>query len=243
MPDPIALLFGGMEKLGPGSDADTRHILNLLPARDFETVVDAGCGTGRQTLVLAKELDAPIHAVDSYEPFLTDLRQRAAAAGVGHLVATHCRDINEIPNSFRDVDLLWSEGSAYNIGFEHALRSWAAAIRPGGFLAVSELCWLTPDPPAAAKDFFAAGYPDMHSAEERAVLATSVGYKLLATHTLPRTAWTEGYYEVLGPRAAALANHTDAEVRAFVAETLREIEVFNECPDAYGYVFFLLQRT
>jgi hypothetical protein len=26
-PSPIDLLFGGMEKLGPGSDADTRHVL------------------------------------------------------------------------------------------------------------------------------------------------------------------------------------------------------------------------
>ncbi|HJZ96838.1 MAG TPA: hypothetical protein VKE70_10020, partial [Candidatus Solibacter sp.] len=69
-PDPIALLFGGLEKLGPGGNAHTRHVLRLLPKQQFRLVVDAGCGTGRQTLVLAEQLGVPVHAVDSYEPFL-----------------------------------------------------------------------------------------------------------------------------------------------------------------------------
>ena len=34
-PNPIDLLFGGLEKLGPGSDALTRRALSLLPKRLF----------------------------------------------------------------------------------------------------------------------------------------------------------------------------------------------------------------
>jgi protein-L-isoaspartate O-methyltransferase len=78
--NPIDLLFGGMEKLGPGSNADTLHVLSLLPRQQFHLVVDVGCGTGRQTLALATELGTRVHAVDSYEPFLSDLAHRAAAA-------------------------------------------------------------------------------------------------------------------------------------------------------------------
>jgi hypothetical protein len=48
--DPVRLLFGGMEKLGPGGNAHTVHVLRLLPSQQFRGVVDAGCGTGRQTL-------------------------------------------------------------------------------------------------------------------------------------------------------------------------------------------------
>jgi trans-aconitate methyltransferase len=72
--DPIGLLFGGMEKLGPGGNAQTLAVLRLLPKQQFRVVVDAGCGTGRQTLALAKELGTLVHAVDSYEPFLDDFR-------------------------------------------------------------------------------------------------------------------------------------------------------------------------
>src|SRR5262245_17708351 len=122
--DPISLLFGGMEKLGPGSDADTLHVLRLLPTRQFRLVVDAGCGTGRQTLGLARELGTVIHAIDSHEPFLNDLVRRAGEANVGHLVPPHCMDMKDIPQRFREVDLLWSEGAAYNIGFARALATW-----------------------------------------------------------------------------------------------------------------------
>jgi tRNA G46 methylase TrmB len=84
--NPIDLLFGGMEKLGPGSNSDTQKVLNMLPREDYEVIVDAGCGTGRQTLALAKRLQTLVHAVDSYEPFLVSLEQRAREARIEHLV-------------------------------------------------------------------------------------------------------------------------------------------------------------
>ena len=92
--NPIDLLFGGMEKLGPGGNAHTLHVLRLLPTQQFHVIVDAGCGTGRQTLVLAKALGTLVHAVDAYEPFLHDLTQRTKAAGISILyrrIAWTCR--------------------------------------------------------------------------------------------------------------------------------------------------------
>ena len=93
--DPVDLLFGGMEKLGPGDSAETLQVLRVLPAQRFRLVVDAGCGTGRQTLVLARELGTLVHAVDSHEPFLNDLVQRAKQVGDhGHVqVQVHCMDM------------------------------------------------------------------------------------------------------------------------------------------------------
>ena len=113
---PIDLLFGGMEKLGPGGNAHTLHVLRRLPTQRFRVVVDAGCGTGRQTMVLAKELGTLVHAIDTHQPFLNDLTRRAKQAGIEHLVRTHCMDMEDIPVVFQHIDLLWSEGAAYNIG-------------------------------------------------------------------------------------------------------------------------------
>jgi trans-aconitate methyltransferase len=241
--DPIRLLFGGMEKLGPGGNDHTLHVLRLLPKRSFRVVVDAGCGTGRQTLVLAKELGTRIHAVDSYEPFLDDLRRRAADANLAQLVQTHCMDMKDIPQVFQDIDLLWSEGAAYNIGFSYALALWAAALSRDGFLVVSELSWLKAQIPDVAREFFRTGYPDMQSVADNVAAAHKAAYKVLATYTLPREAWVEGYYDVLASRAKALVDHPEAAVRDFAAETVREIEVFQCAEDSYGYVFYVLQRA
>jgi len=241
--DPIALMFGGMDKLGPGDDGATRQVLASLPRRDFEVVVDAGCGAGRQTLVLAAELQSTVHAVDTFQPFLDSLLARAAQRGIDRRIATHCRDIQDIPGLFPRIDLLWSEGAAYNIGFTHALATWAKAIVPGGYCVVSELTWLANSPPREAAGFFAACYPAMQSLEANIAACQRSGYRLLSTHTLAREAWTAGYYDVLRGRANSLAQHVDAGVRAFAAETLKEIDVFEHHGESYGYVFYALERT
>ena len=241
--NPIDILFGGMEKLGPGGNVHTLSVLRLLPQQQFYVSVDAGCGTGRQTMVLAKELGTLIHAVDSYEPFLNDLTRRAKRAGIEHLIQTHCMDMKNIPSVFQHIDLLWSEGAAYNIGFRNALTVWASAINQGGFAVVSELSWLRDQVPNEVREFFLSGYPDMQSIQQNLAVAENVGFRVLTTYTLPQDAWVEGYYELLEPRAKALIDHPDSSVRDFAAETVEEIKVFKSSEDSYGYVFYVLQRA
>jgi SAM-dependent methyltransferase len=240
--DPVGLLFGGLEKLGPGGNAHTLHVLRLLPKQRFRVVVDAGCGTGRQTLALAKGLGTLVHAVDSSQPFLNDLVRRAREAKVEQLVQAHCMDMKDIPQVFQDIDLLWSEGAAYNIGFSNALAIWAPALVPDGFAVISELSWLKEEAPDAVKEFFRSGYPEMQSVQHNMAVAESAGYELLSTYTLPRQTWVDGYYDILAPRAKALLEHPDPSVRDFAAETVREIEIFQCSEDSYGYVFYVLRR-
>ncbi len=239
---PIDLLFGGLPQLGPGGDEHTRHVLGLLPPRPLRCIVDAGCGTGRQTLVLAAATGAPVHAVDTHAPFLAELERRARDAGVAGQVHRHHMDMAEIPRVFSGVDLIWSEGAAYNIGFAHALRTWAPALVPGGLVVVSELAWLHPEPPEPARTFFRTGYPAMQSVEDNVAAAEAAGYRVLTTYVLPHEAWVQGYYEHLAPRARALETHPHPLVREMARETLEEIAVFEASGDSYGYVFFVLQR-
>lgn len=241
--NPIDLLFGGMEKLGPGDNVHTMNVLNLLPKQQFRLIVDAGCGKGRQTMVLAKKLGTVVHALDTHQPFLDDLTRRAKAAGIEHLIQTYCMDMKDIPGVFQHIDLLWSEGAAYNIGFSNALTIWASAIDPEGFAVVSEMSWLRKQVPDAAREFFQSGYPDMQSIQQNLMVAEQAGYRVLTTYILPKETWVEGYYDILEKRAKILIGHPDPSVKDFAVETLKEIEVFECSEDSYGYVFYVLQRV
>lgn len=240
--DPFDVLFAGLDKLGPGDDTHTRYVLQLLPHQKFSTVVDAGCGTGRQTLVLARELDTLIQAVDSRASFLEQLSQRACTANLERGVQTHCMDMKDIPAVFHDIDLLWSEGAAYSIGFANAFATWARAIAPGGLVVASELSWLKDSPRDAVSEYFRAGYPDMQTIKQNISSIEQAGYRVLTTHTLPPQAWTEGYYDALEPRARQMLDHPDAAVRSLAAETLQEIEIFQRSDGSYGYVFYVARR-
>jgi SAM-dependent methyltransferase len=242
-PNPIDLFFADMDKLSPGDDCLSLYILRSLPEHRFEVVVDAGCGAGRQTFVLADELKTPIHAVDSYQPFLDRLRHRAKEKNLAELVRTHWMDMKDIPSVFPEIDLLWAEGAAYNIGFANALAAWAKAIRPNGFAVVSELCWLRDKIPDVAMEFFRSGYPEMQSVEQNIATAEKAGYKIFNIYALPKEAWVKDYYDILEPRARSLVRHSDHAVRDFAVEALREIGAFKKAQDGYGYVFFVLQRS
>lgn len=87
--------------MAQGGNAHTRQVLRLLPKQQFHVIVDAGCGAGCQTMVLAKELGTLIHAVDSYEPFLNNLMRYTKEARIERLVQTHCMDMKDIPGVFR----------------------------------------------------------------------------------------------------------------------------------------------
>jgi SAM-dependent methyltransferase len=238
----IDLLFADMDKLGPGDDAQTLYVLRSVPRHRFDLVVDAGCGVGRQTFVLARELKVDIYAVDSHQPFLDRLTQQAEQNGLAHLVRTRCMDMTDIPYVFRNIDLLWSEGAAYNIGFPDALTRWAKAISPGGFAVVNELCWLRNSVPDSIGEFFRFGYPNMKSVPENIEIAERAGYEIFNIYALPEKAWIEDYYEILGSRAKSLINHANVAVRNLALETIKEIEAFRQSEGSYGYVFFVLRR-
>jgi SAM-dependent methyltransferase len=242
-PNPVDLLFADMDMQSPGDDSLSLYVLRSLPEHGFELVVDAGCGAGRQTMVLASELGTPIQAVDPYQPFLNRLKRRAQEKGLAHLVQVHCMDMKDIPHVFPTSDLLWAEGAASNIGFANALHTWAQAIEPNGFAVVTELCWLREKIPDAVKEFFRSGYPEMQSVPQNIAIAEEAGYKIFNIHKLPQDAWVEGYYDVLEPRAKSLVNHSDVGVRELAVATLKEIETFKISENSYGYVFYVLQRS
>ena len=212
-----------MEKLGPGSNLDTLQALALVPCSSFDVIVDAGCGTGRQTLVLAHQLESAVHAVDISEQHLSKLERYAKELGMEHLVHTHAMDMADLPTHFPAIDLLWSECSAYHIGFRRALETWFKTIRPGGHAVVSELSWLRPpeDVPPAVRQYFGSGYPEMCTVEENISFAEAAGYEVIASHLLSHEAWIEGYYDRLEPLAHSLLHHSEAAVRVFAQQSNR----------------------
>lgn len=240
---PLALFFGGLDKLGPGSDADTLRVVDMLPQLSLQLVIDAGCGTGRQTLALASRLQTVVHAVDSHAPFLDRLQCRAAEAGIAHLVRVYCMDMVDIPKVFREIDLLWSEGAAWNIGFAQVLKTWHSAIKQQGFAVVSERSWLRKAVSERVRRLVRRAYPAMGSVAENRSAAREAGFFVIGTYTLPPEAWRDGYYDILEARAGTLRDHPDRVIRDFAAAMIEKISIFQSCGDSFGYVFYVMRKA
>ena len=237
-------LFEGLPRQGPGSDACTREALRRLPELPAQPrVLDLGCGSGRSTLVLAQLLRTKVVAVDNHQPFLDQLQATAIERGLEHMVEPRCADMAAPGVPAGSVNLLWSEGAIYLLGFERGLRLWRPLLTPGGCLAVSECSWLTADPPTEAAAFFREGYPGMAGIEQNLERARAAGFDVVDHFTLLPEAWWDEYYAPLEQRMAELAPEADPELAAVIADTRREIELYRSHGDSYGYVFYLLRGS
>lgn len=236
-------LHDGLPKQGPGSEASTVRALALAaPLPAAPRILDLGCGTGRQTLALARATGGQVTAIDVFAPSLAELRRRADAAGLGARIETLQQSMAALELPGRRFDLVWCESAIYTIGFDAGLCAFRPLVAPGGALLVSELTWLREDPPERARRFWDAAYPGMraHAANARAI--EDAGYALAGSFRLPDADWEEGYYGELERRLPALrAAHAEPEARAVLDATAEEIAVFRARAGSFDYVFYVMR--
>ena len=238
-------LTEGLPRQGPGSCAATIRALGLtrgLPLRP--RILDVGCGPGAQTIDLARATGGEIVAVEIRQRFLDELTERAREAGVLSQITTvnvSMFDMNFAPESF---DLIWSEGAIYFAGFAEGLSAWRRFLRPNGWIVVSELSWLIPDPPAEAAQFWARNYPAMKSIERNCQIVAETGYVDADGFVLPVQDWWNNYYEPAERRVAELREKyaDDPDMLATFDETTREHDLFRTYHDSYGYVFYVMRK-
>lgn len=67
-------------------------------------------------------------------------------------------------------------------------------MKPGGYLAFSELSWFTATRPEELEAYWQKGYPGIDSISKKIAVLECDGYSLVAFFQLPEYCWTEKYY-------------------------------------------------
>jgi len=235
-------LHEGLLCQSPGSRASTERAFGFVPRLpESAQILDLGSGPGRQTFDLAALTPARITAIDLLPRFIDGLNRGATERGIADRVVGRVGSMAEIDPHPGGYDLIWCEGAVYNMGFEEALRSWPRWLAPGGCIGLSEVTWLTPDRPRAARDFWQAEYPAMQSHAENLACIASLGYEVLGTFPLPPEDWS-AYYDPLDARIEQMREgETDSQKLAALDEAAGEARLYRESRGAYGYVFYVLR--
>jgi ubiquinone/menaquinone biosynthesis C-methylase UbiE len=86
-------------------------------------IADIGCGTGGQTMVLGENTPCEmIIGVDTWPNFINQFNQNAQIKNLQDRVKGIVGNMENLPFQEEDLDLIWSEGAIYNIGFERGLN-------------------------------------------------------------------------------------------------------------------------
>jgi SAM-dependent methyltransferase len=110
------------------------RVVDALPSLDGRVVLDLGCGVGDQAAALAAR-GARVIGVDVDEELLAHARSRDLPG-----VELRLADLRTLPALGVAADGIWSSlAPAYFPGLPRVLASWAAHLKPGGWMALTEI--------------------------------------------------------------------------------------------------------
>jgi SAM-dependent methyltransferase len=207
-------------------------------------IADIGCGTGASTILLAKELDAEITAVDFLPEFLDELQTRARDHGVAEKINTLSCSMEALPFSDEEFDIIWSEGAIYNMGFETGVAAWNRFLKPGGKLIVSEITWLSATRPPELQSHWDGEYPEIDVASAKIGILEQHGYCPEAYFYLPTHCWTENYYRPMKSRFDAfLERHGRSDqAKGIVEAEKHEMALYERYRDFYSYGVYIAKK-
>lgn len=238
----ICEYFSAIERQGPGSPEVTIKALGFIENLTAESrIADLGCGTGGQTRVLAQNTPGKITGIDLFPAFIDLFNANAQKNGLNERIKGIVGSMDNLPFEEEELDLIWSEGAIYNIGFERGLKEWRRFLKKDGYIAVSEASWFTAERPAEIEYFWLDAYPGIDTIPAKVFQMQNAGYVPVATFILPENCWIENFYI---PQAAAqepfLSKHAGNKTAAdLVANERREAELYSKYKAFYGYVFYI----
>ena len=171
----ICDFFLNTNRQGPGSPEATLKALSFINNLTVQSLIaDLGCGTGGQTMVLAQHTPGSITGLDFFPEFIECFNRNAEKLNLQDRVKGVVGSMDALSFEKESLDLIWSEGAIYNIGFERGLNEWRNYLKPGGYLIpvatfiLPENCWTEHYyvPQAKAKEMFIKKYAGNKTAEK-----------------------------------------------------------------------------
>ena len=240
--DLINEYFTELERLGPGSPAETIRALGFIGNLANKTqIADLGCGTGVQTMVLAQNTEATITALDLYAGSIDKLNATAEKLGLQHRVKGIVASMDNLPFPKEEFDLIWSEGAIANIGFEKGLNHWRDFLKKDGYVAVSYESWFTNERPAEIEKWWMDAVPEITTIGHNIAIMQKTGYIPVAAFALPEHCWINNYFMPQKARQEEfLKKHAgNKAVENMIAFLRREADLYLKYKQYYGYVFYI----
>ena len=238
----ICEYFASIERQGPGSPEITIKALSFIDnLMNKAQIADIGCGTGGQTMVMGKRTSGHITGIDLFPAFIDLFNRNSRRLNLQDRVNGIVGSMDHLPFQDQELDLIWSEGAIYNIGFERGINEWKQFLKAGAYIAVSEASWFTEERPAEIDEFWKDAYPEIDIISNKVKQMQKAGYIPIATFVLPEKCWTEHFYV---PQVSAqqkfLKKYTGNTTAEELVENQRhEAELYHKYNAYYGYVFYI----
>jgi ubiquinone/menaquinone biosynthesis C-methylase UbiE len=201
----------------------TRKAYRLLPEMARPRVLDIGCGTGAQTMELARLGDAEIVGIDIDGAALDELNLEIERQGLSDRIQSVRCSLTETDFPHESFDILWEEGVLHILDVKRSLTECRRLLKPGGFLVMNEtLKWF----------------------HTNLQVFPAFGFKVVNHFNLPPGIWWTDYYEPLEKRIAELRKKDlGSRELELLARHEREIEMVGKNPAEIDCAFYIVHKV
>lgn len=240
----IADFFKDLERQGPCSEEVTKQALQFIRELPYNAkIADIGCGTGGQTVTLANNTQGNITAIDIMPEFIEKLNSKIKQLKLSDRITTITGSMDNLPFAENELDLIWAEGSIYSIGYENGLKYCHKFLKDGGYIAVSEATWFTPERPKEIEDFWMSNYNKIDLIATKVNQMQKAGYMPIAHFVMPESTW----WSYFNPMPAIITpflerNDYSKAAKDFISYIEYEIALYAKYKKYYGYVFYIGQK-
>jgi SAM-dependent methyltransferase len=241
----IALIceyFSSMDRQGPGSKEATIKALSFIDnLNEHSRIADLGCGTGGQTMVLAQNAPGNITGIDLFPGFIDRLNDNARKLNLHGRVKGVIGSMDKLDFQLNQLDLIWSEGAIYNIGFEKGMNYWNKFLKKGGHVAVTEATWFTEERPQEIFDFWNDAYPEIDTIPNKIAQMQKAGYVVMASFILPEVCWTDNFFKpgIIAQKAFLEKYKGNKSAEEFIKYEKHHALLYDKYKEYYGYVFYI----
>jgi len=238
----ICEYFSGLDRQGPGSPEVTVKALSFIDNLTKKSrIADIGCGTGGQTMVLGQNTPGYITGIDLFPPFIDMFNSNAGKLDLQERLKGIVASMDDLPFQNEELDLIWSEGAIYNIGFERGLNEWKKFLKTGGYISVTEASWFTEKRPEEINSFWQDAYPEIDTISNKVARMQKAGYIPVACFILPENCWTEHFYipQVEAQEVFLRKYKGNPTADELIANQRHEALLYSKYKEYYGYVFYI----
>ena len=242
----ISEYYAQLKRQGIGSDEMTAKALSFIGTTTSDTrILDVGCGTGGQTMVIAQTVSGQITGLDALPRFIDIFNENAAKLKVQDRVSGIVGSMESLPFPNESLDVIWCEGAIYNVGFARGWREWRNYLKHDGYLAVTDASWLTEERPPAIEDYWRHHYPGITTVAQNVAIMQESGYVPVAVFTMPENCWTDNYFapQISVQDAMLKKYHGNTVVKEFVEGCRHEERMYHDYNKYYGYVFYIGKKS
>ncbi len=228
----------------PGRLDYTQKAFSLLPKLDKPNILDVGCGTGEPTIMLAKMSNGVLTGIDIDQGALDELKRKAKEQNLSDRIKTVKMSMFNLDFPDKTFDIIWAEGAIFHMGFKKGLMEWKRLLKPNGFLAVHEMCWVNQKPPIEIQDHWKWIYPGIATHQKNLEMIRGCGYKVIGHFTLPEDAWWKFYFGPLQERITKLREKykDDLSAQKMLDKEQKEVDLYRKYSKWYGSAYYIIQK-